>query len=192
MRSVYTAPAEDARPGLAPIAGIFARDANLTWGGGTATAETLRREIVERRQYVGEHDFRLAYAASRLTPGTNLLALCAVLGWNMCGVDGALVALFASSLPSAALATLVMAEFQQASTNATLAAASRGAIAVAAALLVSSAWVLVRPNIQRDRVRSIAIVGASWFLYQVVGLSTLLVLSVAASCGAFWRERHVS
>jgi len=110
----------------------------------------------------------------------------------MCGVDGALVALFASSLPNAALVTLVMAEFQQASTNAMVAAAARGAIAVAAALLVSSAWVLVRPNIQRDRVRSIAIVGASWFLYQAVGLSTLLVLSIAALCGAFWRERHVS
>ena len=174
------------------MAGVFARDANLTWGGGTATAETLRREIVERRQHVGENDFRLAYAASRLTPGTNLLALCAALGWRMRGVDGAFVALFASSLPSAALATFVMAEFQQASTNAIVAAASRGAIAVAAALLVSSAWVLVRPNVRRDRVRSIVIVGASWLLYQAAGLSTLLVLSVAALCGAFWRERQVS
>lgn len=87
MESVYRATGES-RPSLALVAAVFARDSNLTFGGGTATAETLRREVVARRGWVLDSDFRLAYAASRLTPGTNLLAICAALGSRIRGLEG--------------------------------------------------------------------------------------------------------
>ena len=186
MPSVYSPPTSRG-PDLLSLVGIFARDANLTFGGGSATAETLRREIVSRRQYVIEPDFRLAYAASRLTPGTNLLALCTALGWRMRGMAGAIAALMSSSIPSALMVVVIMAEYQRAIGSSVLSSASRGAVAVAAALLISSAWALIRPSAVRDRVRTALIVGASWLLYQVVGLSALVVLIGAGAFGAVWR-----
>jgi hypothetical protein len=39
--------------------------------------------------------FNLAYALSRLTPGTNLLAFCTAVGWLILRLPGALLALAA-------------------------------------------------------------------------------------------------
>ena len=60
-------------PPLRRIAGAFARYANLTLGGGTATVAVLNRELVAKRGWIDEQPFGLCYALSRLTPGTNLL-----------------------------------------------------------------------------------------------------------------------
>jgi chromate transporter len=126
MESVYRATGES-RPSLALVAAVFARDSNLTFGGGTATAETLRREVVARRGWVLDSDFRLAYAASRLTPGTNLLAICAALGSRIRGLEGALIALLASSIPSAAIVAMMMAGYQDVAQYPGVANAARGA-----------------------------------------------------------------
>jgi chromate transporter len=185
MATVYSPPRHRS-PSLALLAGVFARDANLTFGGGSATAETLRREVVERRQGVSDSVFRVAYAASRLTPGTNLFALCSALGWRMRGSAGALVALAAASMPSAVLAAVVMAQYDRLAGNDIVAAASRGAVVVASALLVSSAWALIRPSAERNRIRAIAIVVGSWSLFASGTVSAVWVLAAAAVLGAMW------
>jgi chromate transporter len=185
MATVYPPPRR-LSPSLALLAGVFARDANLTFGGGSATAETLRRKIVERRRDVSDGEFRLAYAASRLTPGTNLFALCSALGWRMRGTAGALVALAAASIPSVAITAVVMAQYEQIAVNDVAAAASRGAVAAASALLVSSAWALIRPSALRDRIRAIAIVVSSWWLFASGTVSAVWVLAAAAVLGAMW------
>jgi chromate transporter len=188
MASVYSSqPTGAERPSLRVIVALFARDANLTFGGGSATAETLRREIVERRAWMPESDFRLAYAASRLTPATNLLALCTAVGWRLRGIPGALSALLAASIPSALVAAVVMVGYQRAARYGIGADALRGAVAVSVALLVSSAWALVKPHAVADkRLRAVSIVAASWWAHEMLGVSTLVVLIAAAALGAVW------
>lgn len=110
----------------------------------------------------------------------------------MRGVVGALAALTAASIPSAGITAIVMAEYERALSNNLIASASRGAVAVAAALLISSAWALVRPNAVRNRFRTTAIVLASWFFYDVAGLSAFFVLIGAGALGALWREQSQS
>ena len=185
MATVYPA-TRRLPPSLALLGGIFARDANLTFGGGNATAETLRREIVERRRDVTNGEFRIAYAASRLTPGTNLFALCSAVGWRMRGPTGALVTLAAASIPSAVIAAVVMAQYDRLAVNDVVAAASRGAIAAASALLVSSAWALIRPSATRNRTRAMAIVVGSWCLFASGTVSAVWILAAAAMLGAIW------
>ena len=190
MASVYSSPPSSAeRRSLWSIATLFAWGANLTFGGGSATAETLRREIVERRRWMPESDFRLAYAASRLTPATNLLALCTAMGWRLSRTSGALAALLAASVPSAIVAALVMEGYRHAARHEIGADALRGAVAVSVALLVSSAWALVRPYAPPGkRRRATFIVAGSFVLHQLLGVSTLFVLIAAAALGAAWRD----
>jgi len=60
---------------------VFARYANLTLGGGSATTAVIHGEIVTKRHWVSEEQFALSFALGRLTPGTNLLAFCVGIGW---------------------------------------------------------------------------------------------------------------
>ncbi len=84
---------------LRQIGHAFGRYANATFGGGSAKTAVLHRAIVDERKWVDPERFALIYALGRLTPGTNLLALCTGLGWQLRSWPGALVALFAASIP---------------------------------------------------------------------------------------------
>jgi chromate transporter len=104
-------PADRARqrlvPTLAAIARVFARHANTTFGGGSATIAVLRRQLVVRQAWLDDTEFDLGYALSRLTPGTNLLAFCTAAGWTARRWPGAVIALLAASLPYSILAVVV-------------------------------------------------------------------------------------
>jgi hypothetical protein len=51
-----------ARPGLGRITWVFVRYGNFTLGGGSATAATLHRALVERRNWLTEDQFTLCFA----------------------------------------------------------------------------------------------------------------------------------
>src|ERR1700693_4041957 len=89
------------RPNLLALTSVFAVAGNSTFGGGTVTIVQIERQVIDRRGWLSRADSHLAYAISRLTPGTNLLAYCVAVGWRMRGATGACGALMAVSIPSA-------------------------------------------------------------------------------------------
>jgi chromate transporter len=172
-------------PSLAALFGVLARDANLTFGGGSATIAVLHREIVVRRGWISELKFPLAYALSRLTPGTNLLAFCAAVGWLTRGWRGAVVALLGASLPCAIVAAIVTHFYEVLEHNALFRAGLRGALAAAVAVMASTAWVLARPY-ARLRLKPIVVVSGAVCLATLGSFSPFQVLLTAAIVGALW------
>jgi chromate transporter len=169
---------------------VFLRDSNLTFGGGTATTETLRRSLVGGRKWVSDAEFRFLYAASRLTPGTNLLALCTAIGWRLRGAPGALLALAAASIPSALAVSLLIAVFTDASSSPGVMSLARGAVAASIALILSGVWALVRPHaVSGRRWRALILIGLCWAGYDVLHLNAVAVLAAAGIVGAAWPER---
>jgi chromate transport protein ChrA len=49
-----------AKPGLAQIADLYARYANFTLGGGSATVAILHRELLDKRRWINADDFTCA------------------------------------------------------------------------------------------------------------------------------------
>jgi chromate transporter len=166
------------------MAAVFGRDSNLTLGGGNATSETLRREVVVRRAWATDADFRLAYAVARFTPGTNFFAFCTGLAWHIRGAIGGVVSLLAASIPCSVIVALAMAGYQRLEANPSVAAATRGAVAASSMMLLASVWGLVRPSLVAGaRVRAVLVVAGAWVSYDVIGLSALTVLGGAAALG---------
>ena len=156
-----------------------------------AAIEMLRRNFTARG-WLDDGVHAVVVAVSRLTPGTNILAYCAALGWHFDELRGSLAAVTAASVPSAivvlALSAAVVRLDRYRSVRAVLAA---GAI-VAAVLVLSSAWHLLRPYIGRaDRVRTAVIATVVTALY-ALDLSPVRILLIAAAAGfAFpprWRS----
>jgi chromate transporter len=178
----------DARPppSLAAQAAVFARYANLTWGGGSATIAVLHAQIVARRHWLSELQFELAFALSRLTPGTNLLAFCTGAGWLTRRWLGALVALVASSLPCALIAVLVTHFYEVWQHDPIVLAALRGALAAAVAIMVYTAWHLAHSHVKAEPLRAVLVVGGAILLTRLVGWSPARVLLLAALVGLAW------
>jgi chromate transporter len=171
-------------PSLVQIGIVFARYANLTLGGGSATAATMHRELVEKRRWLTEDQFTLCFALGRITPGTNLLAFCTGFGWVLRGPAGAIVALLASSIPCAVLVAVLTALFSywQDSPFAQV----QGAVAAAVGITVKTCWTIAKPYFKgAGRLRVILVSGAAFALYVAAGVPPIEVLVLAGVVGAF-------
>lgn len=178
------------KPTLLAITGVFMRYANLTWGGGSATIAVIHDQVVTKRSWVSELQFNLAFALSRLTPGTNLLAFCTATGWLARRWLGAVVALIASSLPCSIIAVVVTHFYERWQHNAIVLGALRGALASAVAVMVYTAWHLSSSHIKAEPVRAAVIVPGAVALATWAGWSPVRVLLLAAAVGVLWPARE--
>src|SRR5258708_36060333 len=62
----------------------------------------LQRELVVTRGWMTAERYGLIYSLARATPGTNVLAFCAGVGWQLARFRGALAAVLSASIPCAA------------------------------------------------------------------------------------------
>ena len=175
---------------IGKLASVFLRNGTLTFGGGDATTASLQRELVGNRHWLSERDFGTCYAVSRITPGTNLLAFCTAVGWRMMGVRGALLALLLASVPGAALLIVLTGFYDAAPSNPIVLSAVHAALAATVGIMLSSAWILLRPSLRRRRLRTVALVAASLFLSFYASFSPLEIIAFAAVVGLLAPQRH--
>ena len=161
----------------------------LTFGGGGPTIAALQNETMNRRGWIDNGQFQLAYALSRLTPGTNLLAFCTALGWQMRGVSGAVAALIASSLPCSIVTVGFTILFDAVQGNRWAATAIEGASASAIGIIAASCWQLIAPHAGAGTWLRTAVLVLGALLLQIADVPPIRILLLAGVLGAFWRER---
>lgn len=184
-----TGAAASARPSLADVAGAFFRIGNSTFGGGYVTIMMLQRELVERRGWLSPPDFDLAFAMSRVTPGTVLLAFCAASGDLMRGVWGAVAALLAMMVPSATIAVFLIYGYETWQTNPVAGAMIGGTVAAVAGMMWSTIWTILRPHLggALRNLRAIVIAGGAFLASWQFEISPLTIIIAGTVIGALWK-----
>jgi chromate transport protein ChrA len=135
---------------LGVLAWLILRDANRTIGSGAAALELLRRTLV-RRGWLDDTEHGLLLAVSRFTPGTNMLAYLAALGWMRHRAAGAALAVAGGSLPGAVIVTALMAAAANLHRWPVVRAGLAVATLVAGGLVLANAWSLLRPYVRGPR-----------------------------------------
>src|SRR5579864_9506669 len=79
---------------------IHLRVGNFTFGGGDPSLAALHSEIVATKGWITPEKYTIIFALARITPGTNLLAFCAGISWELLGWMGAVAALLAMTVPA--------------------------------------------------------------------------------------------
>jgi chromate transporter len=178
------------RPGLARLTQVFLVIGNTTFGGGDPTIAALQRELVDRRRWNTPEDYAVSYALARITPGTNALAFCAAMASRILGLRGAIAAVLAVTVPSAALAVLITQGYESWRTNSTVMAAIGGTVAAAVGMMWSSVWRLVAPNLgsRSENLRTIVCFGGAFFAAWRFGVTPIPVIVMAALAGFLWKQ----
>src|SRR5437879_9673969 len=78
----------------------FLRLGTIGFGGPIALAGYMQRDLVERRQWVTNEDYKQGLALAQLSPGPLAAQLAMYLGWVRAGTLGASVVAAAFILPS--------------------------------------------------------------------------------------------
>ena len=170
-------------PSVRQLAWIITRDVNRTVGGGMAAMELLRRSF-DTRKWVDAPTHALFVAVSRLTPGTNILAYCAAVGWRLRRWPGTLAALAAASIPASLIVSGLAATLVQLDRYPAIRIALSVGMLVAGALVFSSAWHLLKPYLRTARWPLALLIASLAIGLYLVGWTPVRVLLVCAVVGA--------
>lgn len=87
---------------LLALAAIFSKLSLLAVGGGNTVIPDMQREVVEVHGWMSATDFTTLFALAQAAPGPNLM-ICTLIGLNVAGLPGAMVATLGIVGPSSAL-----------------------------------------------------------------------------------------
>ncbi len=187
------------RPSLGQLLRVWFMLGMQSFGGGTATLFLIRRAVVEQHRWVAEGAFTRDWALCQAAPGINLLCMTILLGRQIAGLPGALVALVGLMLPSVAITILMTALYADLRNLSMVQAALRGVVpaTVGMGLLLSAN--MAQPLLATSRRESSLSLGVGILLLvgsatavQLWHLPVIVVLCGAGAIGALNTWYHAS
>lgn len=166
-------------PSLAAFAAYFLRLGTFGFGGPIALAGYMQRDLVEDRRWVTKDEYMNGLALAQLAPGPLAAQLAIYLGWARAGVFGATVVGLAFVLPSFLMVIAISVAYVRFGGLAWMQSAFYGIGAAVIAIILRSAYKLVRMTVARDPVL--------WTVFAANAVATVLleaeVVSLIVGCG---------
>ena len=159
----------------------FALLSLLSVGGISSVMPEFQRIVVERNAWVTPEQFTQLFAVSQAAPGPNIL-ITSLIGWQVAGPVGAVVALLAMCIPAAMLAWYVSALWDRFRDAPWRAIIQKALAPVTVGLVYAGDYVLATPH-GLDW-RSAAIAGASALVLFFSKINPLWLLAGGGVLGA--------
>ena len=150
-----------------PLAWYFLRLGAIGFGGPVALVARMREDLVERRKWVSDEEFRDGVALAQVAPGPLAAQLAMYLGWLADGARGATVVGAAFVLPSLLIVLALAAAYRSAGGLTLLATLFYGVGAAVIAVLARAGIRLARSTVRQDRLL--------WLVVGVNALGTVLL-----------------
>lgn len=184
----------DANPSLAAFVAYFLRLGTFGFGGPIALAGAMQRDLVDTRGWVTRDEYLKGLALAQLAPGPLAAQLAIYLGWAKAGVFGATLVAVAFVLPSFLMVLAISVAYVRFGGLAWMQSAFYGIGAAVIAIILRSAYKLVKLTLGRDALL--------WIIFIVNAIATaaleaevlsLIVASGIVTLGArLWRPHALS
>ena len=122
---------------------LFAPLSLLSVGGGQSVVAEMQRQVVDLHGWMSNAGFMTDYAIARMAPGPGSLVV-ALIGWQVAGLAGALVATAAMFIPSALLVCAMAHLWSRHRGARWQRAVERGLMPVAAGMILATTYALMR------------------------------------------------
>ena len=188
-----------ARPSLWQLLRVWFMLGIQSFGGGTATLFLIRRAVVEQHRWVSEGAFTRDWALCQAAPGINLLCMTILLGRQVAGIPGALVAMLGLMLPSVTITIVMTALYADLRNLSMVQAALRGVVPATAGMGLLLSANMARPLLATSRRESQGSLGVGILLLvgsaaavQFWHLPVIIVLCGAGIIGALNTWYHAT
>jgi chromate transporter len=136
---------------LAELGLYFLKLGTFGFGGPIALVGYMQRDLVERRRWIAEQDYREGLALAQLAPGPLAAQLAIYLGWVRGRALGATLIAVAFILPSFLMVLALSALYVRFEGLSWMQGVFYGIGAAVIAVIARSAWKLTRMTLARDR-----------------------------------------
>ncbi len=179
-----------ARPSLGEILTTWLIFGIQSFGGGSSTFYLIHQACIERG-WLNEDEFVRAWALAQMAPGINLLKLTMMIGFQLRGWPGLVLASAGLLLPSAVLTVLMTAGFATIRTVPLIQAVMKGVLPAAIGLSLANAVQMAQPLFSRAQQQGWARLAAHLFillaaalLLALTSISPIVILVLAGAAAA--------
>lgn len=131
---------------LWPLVSQLALLSMMAIGGGVIMlAPDVHRYVVDAHRWISDGQFAAAYTIAQVAPGPNMLYVTLV-GWQVAGIAGAVLATLAIVLPPAALTLLLLRLGGHHAPGPLGRALRKGLAPLSVGLLLAGGWILARAS----------------------------------------------
>ncbi len=175
-------------PPLKEIFLTWLRIGAFSFGGGAATLFLMRREFVQRRRWLTGDQYNEAFALSKLTPGTNIIAQSIVMGKMMAGMGGVIATLAGLLAPAIAITTLLSVFITVVQGNRVAGAALAGIVPATGGMTFAIVVQMGGGQLGKgwDRLRGLVVMLACGLLVGLLRLPVPLILVTMGAIGALF------
>jgi len=166
---------------LPDLALIFGQLSLLAFGGGNSVLPEMQRQVTEVHPWMTATQFASLLALAQASPGPNML-VTALIGFQVAGVPGALVAMLSMCGPSSVLTFFAARLWQQFRAARWRQVVQSGLMPVTAGLIMAGALVLTGTTSTGWQTGLLTVVAVA--LFTATRIHPLLVLAAAAGLGA--------
>jgi chromate transporter len=145
--------------------------------GGPAMMAYLKGDLVSKRRWLSEQEFKEGMALCQVIPGATMVQMCTYTGYRLRGIAGALVTALGFVLPAFLLMTGLSAAYFAFGELALVKALFRGLGAIVVAIILNACVSLTRTTLHGWQG---ALVAALAFAALALGVNLVLVLAGAA------------
>ncbi len=128
---------------LGELAKTFALLSIIAVGGATATVPEIHRQVVDTLHWMDSTTFANILAVSQIAPGPNVMII-GMIGWQVAGMAGLVVAMMAILIPSCTLAFVAGRAMQRFSALHIVKSARAALAPIAVGLILASGFILAK------------------------------------------------
>jgi len=158
---------------------VFAPLSLLSFGGGQAIVADMQHQVVDVRHWLTGPQFADLFALSRAAPGPSTL-IAALIGWQMAGFFGAVVATLAIYIPSSFVVYGAVRWWHAAAASPWRGAFERGLTPVAVGLVFAGAYAVLQAAHVNALQIVTTIVVAGLLIYGRVGIYLIMAVTALA------------
>lgn len=163
------------------MAGHFAALSCLSIGGALTTAPEMHRYLVDGKGWLSDQQFTDSIALAQAAPGPNTLFVT-LIGWQIGGIVGALVATVSMMLPSSLIAFYGYRLKLKHDDSRFVGALRRGLVPIAIGLTAAAGWLIAEKTDTNWRLSLLTIV--SMMIVIRYRLNPLWLIALGAGLGA--------
>lgn len=165
---------------LGQLALVFAGLSLIAFGGANAVLPDMHRQVVEVHGWMSGAELARAFAVAQAAPGPNMLVV-GLIGWQVAGPLGLVVATLAMCGPSCFIAWIVAGMRERVAGSRFVRAAQMGLVPIAIGLVLASGVVMAR-TVTVDG-WDLLIFAAAGLVSTATALNPLWILATAAVIG---------
>ncbi len=169
---------------LLQIFGTFFKMGCFTFGSGLSILLQLEEEYVDKRKLLTSEDVLELTTVGKSVPGVMITNVSMLVGYQLAGIPGGILAVFGLTLPAVFILSLVTYFYSAIKSNVWFACAMRGVNAAVVAIIASTVWNMGKDAL-KDKI-AVLICGAAFLLCMFTDVSNILMIICGVLLALLW------